>query len=170
MEDEKPTKLYYSISEVSELSGVKPHILRFWEKDFSVLRPRKNRAGNRAYKERDLRTVLAIKQLLYEEKYTIKGARDRLLKDRSLLHGIEVDATPGGLDPSPTPDPGGFRDEVGQAGPSSPDPAKGGSIKGEGGIEGQADALLHVRRALEDVRSGLRDLLKLVGGPPGGAL
>ena len=78
-------RLYYSISEVAEMTGLKPHILRFWECEFSNLRPRKNRAGNRAYTERDIKIVKLIKNLLYVEKYTIEGARTRLKKDPCLL-------------------------------------------------------------------------------------
>ena len=79
---EERKKRYYSISEVADMMGVKSHILRYWEGEFSVLRPRKNRAGNRAYTERDIKIALHIKKLLYEEKYTIKGAKKRLKSDR----------------------------------------------------------------------------------------
>ncbi len=82
---EERKRLYYSISEVSELIGLKAHILRFWESEFTMLRPRKNRAGNRAYTERDIRVVRLIKQLLYDEKYTIDGAKARLRTDHQLL-------------------------------------------------------------------------------------
>jgi DNA-binding transcriptional MerR regulator len=75
-------RLYYSISEVADMTGLKPHILRFWEGEFSMLRPRKNRAGNRAYTERDITIVKLIKNLLYEEKYTIEGAKKRLKSEK----------------------------------------------------------------------------------------
>jgi DNA-binding transcriptional MerR regulator len=81
---EERRKLYYSISDVSGLTGLKAHILRFWESEFPMLRPRKNRAGNRAYTERDIRIVQAIKHLLYDEKYTIDGAKNRLKTDHQL--------------------------------------------------------------------------------------
>ena len=73
-----PNKLYYSISEVAEMTSVKPHVLRYWESEFPELRPKKNRAGNRSYRDKDIRTVVTIKNLLYEEGYTIAGARNRL--------------------------------------------------------------------------------------------
>jgi len=79
---EEKKKLYYSISEVAEMTGLKPHILRFWEGEFPTLRPRKNRAGNRAYIDRDVRIVRLIRHLLYDEKYTIEGAKKRLKTDR----------------------------------------------------------------------------------------
>jgi DNA-binding transcriptional MerR regulator len=71
-------KLYYSISEVSELIRVKPHVLRYWETQFPALKPKKNRAGNRAYKVRDIKFILTIKNLLYDRGYTISGARRKL--------------------------------------------------------------------------------------------
>ncbi len=76
-------KLYYSISEVSELTGLKQYVLRYWETEFSVLRPQKNRAGNRIYRQFDIDTVLRIKDLLYSEKYTIEGARRQLKLESS---------------------------------------------------------------------------------------
>ena len=85
MADEKK-KLYYSISEVAEMTGLKPHILRFWEGEFPMLRPRKNRAGNRAYTDRDIRIVRLIKQLLYVEKYTIEGAKKRMKSEKDLIN------------------------------------------------------------------------------------
>ena len=71
-------KMYYTIGEVSELTGVKPHVLRYWETEFPTLRPKKNRAGNRSYRPRDIKAVLAIRDLLYKEKFTINGARKKL--------------------------------------------------------------------------------------------
>ena len=75
---EERKKRYYSISEVADMMGVKQHILRYWESEFSMLRPRKNRAGNRAYTERDIQIVQMIRHLLYDEKYTIEGAKRHL--------------------------------------------------------------------------------------------
>ncbi|MGD8396712.1 MAG: MerR family transcriptional regulator, partial [Candidatus Eiseniibacteriota bacterium] len=77
-----PSKLYYSISEVAELVDVKPHVLRYWETQFKMLRPRKNRAGNRSYRAREVQLALRIKRLLYDEKFTIAGARRKLLDER----------------------------------------------------------------------------------------
>ena len=71
-------KLYYSIGEVSELLGVVQHVLRYWETEFKELAPRKNRAGKRLYRESDIETLRQIKRLLYEERYTIEGARRQL--------------------------------------------------------------------------------------------
>ncbi|MBT5077392.1 MAG: MerR family transcriptional regulator [Candidatus Marinimicrobia bacterium] len=74
-------KLYYSIGEVSEITGLKQYVLRYWETEFSQLRPSKNRAGNRTYKSHDLDLITEIQTLLYKRKFTIKGAR-QYLKDR----------------------------------------------------------------------------------------
>ena len=71
-------KLYYSISEVSDLTGLKQYVLRYWETEFSELKPKKNKAGNRTYRQSDIDVVLKIKNLLYTQKYTIEVARDRL--------------------------------------------------------------------------------------------
>jgi len=71
-------KLYYSISEVAEMTDVKPYVLRFWEKEFPQLRPKKNRGGNRVYQKREIALVNRIKTLLYDDGYTIEGARQKL--------------------------------------------------------------------------------------------
>lgn len=71
-------KAYYSIGEVCDLTDLKPHVLRYWETQFDALRPTKNRAGNRVYRPREVELVLLVKHLLYEEKFTIDGARQRL--------------------------------------------------------------------------------------------
>ncbi len=76
-------KVYYSIGEVCDLTGLKPHVLRYWETQFDVLSPTKNRAGNRVYRQRDVEIVLLVKHLLYEEKYTIEGANQKLVEMRS---------------------------------------------------------------------------------------
>jgi DNA-binding transcriptional MerR regulator len=70
--------MYYSISEVAEMTGVKPHVLRYWESEFPTLRPKKNRAGNRNYRPKDIKAILVIRDLLYKEKFTISGARKKL--------------------------------------------------------------------------------------------
>ena len=83
---EERKKRYYSISEIAEMIGLKPHILRYWEGEFPMLKPRKNRAGNRAYTERDIKIVEHIKQLLYDERYSIEGAKKRLKEDREQIN------------------------------------------------------------------------------------
>lgn len=79
---EPEARPYRSISEVAEMVGVKAHVLRYWETQFSMLRPRKNRAGNRMYRPDEIRLLLRIKELLYARRFTIAGARRRLLDER----------------------------------------------------------------------------------------
>jgi DNA-binding transcriptional MerR regulator len=76
-------KEYYSMGEVCDLTGLKPHVLRYWETQFDVLHPVKNRAGNRVFRAADIEHVLLVKRLLYDEKYTIEGARQKLQEMRA---------------------------------------------------------------------------------------
>ena len=71
-------KLYYRIGEVEELTGVPAYVLRYWESEFKLLRPKKNPAGQRVYRQRDLDLVRRIKTLLYDERLTLEGAKKRL--------------------------------------------------------------------------------------------
>lgn len=75
MKDFNIKKLYYSISEVSKITEVEQYVLRYWETEFEQLSPQKNRAGNRAYTNKDIQIILLIKKLLREQKYTIEGAK-----------------------------------------------------------------------------------------------
>ena len=76
--DTEIKKLYYSISEVCKLTGLKSYVLRYWETEFRELKPPKNRAGNRTYRKKDIDTINKIKELLYDKKFTIEGARNQL--------------------------------------------------------------------------------------------
>ncbi|MEE8348102.1 MAG: MerR family transcriptional regulator [Acidobacteriota bacterium] len=76
-------KLFYKIGEVCKTCSIEPHVLRYWESEFRVLSPTKNRAGQRIYREKDLQLIQKIKQLLYEEGFTIAGANKKLLHDDS---------------------------------------------------------------------------------------
>ena len=75
-------KTYYSIGEVSDLTGLKPHVLRYWETQFDILSPTKNRGGSRVYRTREIETILLVKHLLYEKRFTIEGAKRELQKMR----------------------------------------------------------------------------------------
>ncbi|HEY7335464.1 MAG TPA: MerR family transcriptional regulator [Bryobacteraceae bacterium] len=72
---EIPDKLYFRIGEVARLAGIKPYVLRFWETEFPGLGPRKSDTGHRLYRRKDVETVLEIKRLLYDQRFTIEGAR-----------------------------------------------------------------------------------------------
>ena len=97
-------KMYYSISEAAKMVGVESYVLRFWEKEFPQLKPRKNKAGNRIYQAKDIQRVMRVKRLLHDEGYTIEGARHALKRDgaragsdpgaekvKDLLHEIRVE-------------------------------------------------------------------------------
>ena|SRR5688572_15760456 len=76
-----PDKLFFKIGEVCDLVEVQPHVLRYWESEFPMLAPQKNRAGQRTYRRRDVELVMRIKQLLYEEGFTIAGAKKKLASE-----------------------------------------------------------------------------------------
>jgi DNA-binding transcriptional MerR regulator len=80
-------KLYYTIGEVTQLTGVPAHVLRYWEGEFPQLRPKKSRAGNRIYQQKDLEIISRIRSLLYERKYTIAGARVQLDSEEAAARG-----------------------------------------------------------------------------------
>jgi DNA-binding transcriptional MerR regulator len=76
-----PEKLFFKIGEVCDLTGVQAHVLRYWESEFPMLAPQKNRAGQRTYRKRDVEMALRIKELLYDDQYTIAGAKKKLASE-----------------------------------------------------------------------------------------
>lgn len=133
-------KLYYTISEVCRMTGLEPHVLRYWETEFTQMRPRKNRAGNRAYRPREIQYIHYIRHLLHEEKYTLQGAKKKLgevsfeeVAGQTLLLRVPV---------------------------VKPDLANGAAGSPSGPAPGLTD---EKRRELEAIRDGLRDVLKLLG-------
>ena len=89
MKNPLQNKLYYSISEVAELTQLQPYTLRAWEKEFACLRPRRAHGGkNRAYRERDIGIILLLKRLLYEEHYTTQGVKKKLKNEPELLRQV----------------------------------------------------------------------------------
>jgi len=82
MTDREPIQEFFSIGEVCELTELKPHVLRYWESQFRFLHPAKNRSGNRVYQRREIELILLVKHLLYSEKYTIEGARQKIDEHR----------------------------------------------------------------------------------------
>jgi DNA-binding transcriptional MerR regulator len=90
MSEQKIKKLYYSISEVSQITSLKAYVLRYWETEFAELRPKKSRAGSRTYTLDDIKLVFLIKRLLYDDKYTIEGARQRLQQLRRVGEQIDI--------------------------------------------------------------------------------
>lgn len=92
-----PAKRYFTIGEVSELCAVKPHVLRYWEQEFTQLRPVKRRGNRRYYQHHEVLLIRRIRELLYEEGFTISGARQRLEHDRDTA-GVAPRASPAALD------------------------------------------------------------------------
>jgi DNA-binding transcriptional MerR regulator len=85
-----PDKLYFKIGEVAELTGVKPHVLRYWESEIAAIRPTKNRNQQRLYRQRDIELILRLKELLYSQGYTIAGARNLLRRKVTPPPVIEI--------------------------------------------------------------------------------
>jgi DNA-binding transcriptional MerR regulator len=86
--DIKLEKLFYKIGEVSLITGLEAYVLRYWETEFPVLRPKKSRGGQRVYLKKDVETILLIKRMLYQEGFTIAGARKKLMR-RQAASGVE---------------------------------------------------------------------------------
>src|SRR5207344_2529192 len=115
MDKQIPNKLFFKIGEVCEITDTQPYVLRYWESEFQALAPAKNSSGQRIYRRKDIETVLRIKQLLYEEGFTIAGAKKRLEAELSgrtpTPHNTPVPAAN-----TPTPEPAApARDEHGRA-------------------------------------------------------
>src|SRR6478736_9594996 len=86
-----PAKRYFTIGEVSELCGVKPHVLRYWEQEFTQLKPVKRRGNRRYYQHHEVLLIRRIRELLYEQGFTIQGARNRLRETGGLAAEVKVD-------------------------------------------------------------------------------
>ncbi len=90
---EVPDRLYFRIGEVSSITGVPPYVLRYWESEFPALQPRKSGGGQRLYRKRDVALILEIRKLLYQERYTVAGARRRLTEREERARRLEARAT-----------------------------------------------------------------------------
>lgn len=94
MDPQIPDKLYFKIGEVAELTGVKAHVLRYWESEIASIRPTKNRNQQRLYRKRDIELILRLKDLLYKQGYTIAGARNLLRRKQVVPPPVEVEVEP----------------------------------------------------------------------------
>ncbi len=103
-----PAKRYFTIGEVSELCGVKPHVLRYWEQEFTQLKPIKRRGNRRYYQHHEVLLIRRIRELLYEEGFTINGARNRLEENGRFSRSRGN----GGEDPAPQPTLASVRSEL----------------------------------------------------------
>jgi len=141
MDKQIPNKLFFKIGEVCEITDTQPYVLRYWESEFQALAPAKNSSGQRIYRRKDIETVLRIKQLLYEEGFTIAGAKKRL----------EVELTGRGATP--------------QAMASLPE-TEVAEVEAD---EKESAGLAELRALLVEVRSELRGMLTLLekGGRKG---
>ncbi len=88
-------KLFYKIGEISQVADIEPHVLRYWESEFSFLKPRKNKHGQRIYTRKDMELVLQIKNLLYKEKYTIAGVRKKFEKSAVRKTSVSIETIHG---------------------------------------------------------------------------
>ena len=108
-----PAKRYFTIGEVSELCGVKPHVLRYWEQEFTQLRPVKRRGNRRYYQHHEVLLIRRIRELLYEQGFTINGARNRLdSQGRASADEAEMSETPGAPQTQPGVDVDQLRKDI----------------------------------------------------------
>jgi DNA-binding transcriptional MerR regulator len=144
-----PEKLFFKIGEVCELAGVQAHVLRYWESEFPMLAPQKNRAGQRVYRKRDVEIALRIKELLYEDQYTIAGAKKRLANDLRAGGKLKIVSSEDNADDS---------DQSGAALTAS----LRGASKAAAAQSGSGIKTAEERKALRQVTSELRELLSLL--------
>jgi DNA-binding transcriptional MerR regulator len=140
-----PEKLFFKIGEVCELAGVQAHVLRYWETEFTMLAPQKNRAGQRVYRKRDVEIALRIKELLYEDQYTIAGAKKRLANDLRAGGKLKIVSSEGGDEE--------FAGEAESEGTTSMNNANAGA---------RTDA---DRKAIRGISRELREILALLDSP-----
>jgi len=155
-------KLYYSISEVCRMTGLEAHVLRYWETEFAQMRPRKNRAGNRAYRPREIQYIQYIRHLLHEEKYTLQGAKKKLSEvSFEEVSGQTTLLRVPPAKPEPKPE---STESVSSAGAGGGE-ASGLSSPAANGVDQGTEKMLDEakRRELEAIRDGLKDVLKLLG-------
>ena len=143
-----PEKLFFKIGEVCELAGVQAHVLRYWESEFPMLAPQKNRAGQRVYRKRDVEMALRIKELLYEDQYTIAGAKKRLAND---LRGGPKSKT--GSDSG---------DRFASSSPDNHPPHRSSRVSGSQLPDDDGKALAKDRDALRKLAAELRELLSML--------
>lgn len=86
-----PEKLFYKIGEISDIAQVEPYVLRYWESEFPFIKPRKNKAGQRVYTRKNLERIIQIKNLLYNEKYTIAGVRKKFMENSHKKKVVPID-------------------------------------------------------------------------------
>ena len=143
-----PEKLFFKIGEVCELAGVQAHVLRYWESEFTMLAPQKNRAGQRVYRKRDVEIALRIKELLYEDQYTIAGAKKRLANDLRAGGKLKIVSSEDDAEESQT------------NGSQAANEGLASAVRGTSGARTDVD-----RKALRKVTRELREILALLDTP-----
>jgi DNA-binding transcriptional MerR regulator len=157
-----PEKLFFKIGEVCDICGVQAHVLRYWESEFPMLAPQKNRAGQRTYRKRDVEMVLRIKELLYEDQYTIAGAKKKLTNELRGASKLKVVTPEMSAQPTPAPNapqlvpPPESTPEETPARPQEFSPAA------ETAPETEVELTDERREALRRLRQQMRDLLSLL--------
>src|SRR5262245_9604225 len=136
MDRQIPNKLFFKIGEVCEITDTQPYVLRYWESEFPALAPAKNSSGQRIYRRRDIETILRIKQLLYEEGFTIAGAKKRLEVEMAGRGDTPMPQIPADL--GDTPAPGVVANAVAPA-------------ASDGSAEKNATALREVKETLREI-------------------
>ena len=144
-----PEKLFFKIGEVCELAGVQAHVLRYWESEFPMLAPQKNRAGQRVYRKRDVEMALRIKELLYEDQYTIAGAKKRLTNE--LRGGGKLKVV--GKEEETASESAAFAETASEAVHAAPPANDGNNVARRSAEE---------RQGLKQLASELRELLALL--------
>jgi DNA-binding transcriptional MerR regulator len=144
-----PEKLFFKIGEVCELAGVQAHVLRYWESEFPMLAPQKNRAGQRVYRKRDVEMALRIKELLYDDMYTIAGAKKRLTNE--LRGGGKLKIVGADEDGQPESVPVELNDDGELFPPETPTYTRAVTAR-----------TAEERQGLKQLRSELRELLSLL--------
>ena len=146
-----PEKLFFKIGEVCDLTGVQAHVLRYWESEFPMLAPQKNRAGQRTYRKRDVEMALRIKELLYDDQYTIAGAKKKLASELRGASKLKVVTPEMSAAPPPAQEiaPPVFAAEV-QSSYQAPAPGTGAAITDE------------QRHAVRRLAGQLRELLSIL--------
>ena len=156
-----PEKIYFKIGEVCDLVGVQPHVLRYWETEFPMLSPQKNRSGQRSYRRRDVEMALRIKELLYDEMFTIAGAKKKLqaeLRETSKLKIVHSE--PRTVEaPRPHPaEPSLFEDEELELDELIDDVPEN--------VDVQSSLSSDQRHALRNLASQLLELREMLKSPP----
>ncbi|HEX8846646.1 MAG TPA: MerR family transcriptional regulator [Pyrinomonadaceae bacterium] len=147
-----PEKLFFKIGEVCDITGVQAHVLRYWESEFPMLAPQKNRAGQRTYRKRDVEMALRIRELLYEDQYTIAGAKKKLANELRGASKLKV---------VPAPEPGTQQSQIQPALQSAPpQPAESRARYESAAMTASGVSMTDSQRqAMRHLAEQLRDLL-----------